>query len=143
LLKSGHSKNSFEKLAGSVIALGINCDSSWNCAGSLDVLSDVYNAVNALNSGNSCKEGEHIACAGNLCAFYQVTYPFVKQETTIDLAQNGASGTAGQAAGFIEVLLSHGCGKRGSDPTQLGNNIADGEPTVDRVMILEMALAKG
>lgn len=54
---------------------------------------------------------------GNFCAFYQ----------------NGASGTAQDAYDQLQGLLDHGCTVCGSIPTNDGNNVDDGELTVNYV----------
>ncbi|KAL3963620.1 hypothetical protein ACCO45_000624 [Purpureocillium lilacinum] len=100
-------------LAASANALGINCRGSGLCpsdgaAGNLINLKAIVDGIQPR--GRSYSTGQQIACTGSLCAFYQ----------------NGATGTAEQASGFMQALLDHGCKKCGSCPTQPGNDVKNG-----------------
>jgi len=82
-------------LAASANALGINCRGSGLCpsdgaAGNLINLKAIVDGIQPR--GRSYSTGQQIACTGSLCAFYQ----------------NGATGTAEQASGFMQALLDHG-----------------------------------
>ncbi|KAF7556326.1 hypothetical protein G7Z17_g1543 [Cylindrodendrum hubeiense] len=109
-------------------ALGINCRGSSTCnigglahspSGNLEKVRD---AVAAGPDGN-WSNGQQIACvphvAGRLCAFYQ----------------NIGSRTfnKGQSVTYLDQLRAHGCGVCGSIPTDSGNNVGNGELTVNYV----------
>ncbi|MCJ1350775.1 MAG: hypothetical protein MMC33_000756 [Icmadophila ericetorum] len=79
-------------------------------------LQQLQSKVGSLNGGNVYSSGQHIACVNNICAFYP----------------NVASGTAGNAATYLQNLLNHGCKKCGSDPID-GNNVNNGELTANWV----------
>lgn len=68
----------------------------------------------------ACSQGQFF----HMCAFFQ----------------NGASGTADRAAELIQGLLDHGCSACGSNPTQDGNNVDDGELTVN---VVDQSCCKG
>lgn len=59
-------------LMGAASALGINCRGSGNCAGARSNIQGVLSAVESANQGRTYYDGQHIGCAGHLCAFYQV-----------------------------------------------------------------------
>lgn len=61
----------------------------------------------------ACTQGN----SGSICAFYQ----------------SGASGSARDAFGHIQQIIDHGCSLCGSVPTQEGNNVDDGQLTVNFV----------
>lgn len=61
----------------------------------------------------ACAQGQY----SSICAFYQ----------------NGASGTANDAAGQLQGLIDHKCSQCGSIPTQPGNDVSKGELTVNIV----------
>ncbi|RFU79331.1 killer toxin, kp4 [Trichoderma arundinaceum] len=107
---------------------GINCNGSSNCGvGGLantpaGTLQNVRDAVAAGDDGE-WTDGQHIACvplfSGNLCAFYQnVGGRYFDKDTTVSL---------------LDDLLSHGCRVCGSIPTDAGNNVNNGELTVNYV----------
>ncbi|KAH7246685.1 killer toxin Kp4/SMK [Fusarium tricinctum] len=95
-------------------SLGINCRGSSTC--------DVRDAVAAGEEGNWAN-GEHVACVpfvfGSLCAFYQ--------------GIGGRTFTKEQTVTFLDQLRDHGCNKCGSIPTDPGNNVANGQLTVNYV----------
>ncbi|KAF9779696.1 hypothetical protein IL306_001292 [Fusarium sp. DS 682] len=109
-------------------SLGINCRGSSTCGvggiGHLPNanLKDVRDAVAAGDEGNFAN-GEHVACVpfatGSLCAFYQNigSRTFTKEQTV----------------SFLDSLRDHGCTKCGSIPTDAGNNVDNGELTVNFV----------
>ncbi|KHO00715.1 Killer toxin, Kp4/SMK-like, core [Metarhizium album ARSEF 1941] len=109
-------------------ALGINCRGSSTCgvggighspAGTLE---QVRNAV-AGGPNGSWGNGQQIACVphvtGRLCAFYQNigNRMFSKQ----------------QSVAYLDQLMAHGCRVCGSIPTDPGNNVGNGELTVNFV----------
>lgn len=107
-------------LSSSVSALGINCRGSGFCpsdgaAGNLINLKAIVDGIQ--DRGRHYDTGKQIACTGSLCAFYQ----------------KGASGNAGDVSRQLQQLLDHGCKKCGSVPTQPGNNVDNGELTVNIV----------
>lgn len=104
-------------LATSTSALGINCRGSSNCSGS-HVLSEINTKVQALPDSNTYANGVHIACVGNICAFLQ----------NVSGTKTGA-----QVKQYVQNLLNHGCNTCGSDPTEDGNNVDNGELTVNYV----------
>ena len=59
-----------------VQALGINCDGSSNCAGNIGGLSEILSSLQNISPGNYYSSGQHIACARNICCFYQVSKHF-------------------------------------------------------------------
>jgi hypothetical protein len=61
----------------------------------------------------ACTSGD----AGSICAFFQ----------------SGASGTANDAFHYMQEIIDHGCKLCGSVPTQPGNNVANGQLTVNAV----------
>lgn len=109
-------------------ALGINCRGSSTCsvggighspAGTLD---QVRNAVAAGPEGE-WSNGQQIACVphvtGRLCAFYQ---------NIGDRKFN-----KGQTVSYLDNLKNHGCRVCGSIPTDDGNNVSNGQLTVNFV----------
>ncbi|EFX06369.1 killer toxin, kp4 [Grosmannia clavigera kw1407] len=107
-------------------ALGINCRGSSLCSGEAGgklskILSEVRGVINQGHGNHRYNTGVQIACAsanlGSFCAFYQ----------------KGASGTANQAAAQLQKLIDHGCSGCGSIPTSSGNNVNNGELTVNYV----------
>jgi len=107
--------------AGNTSALGINCRGSSNCGfQSSHTLSEINTQVQAIPDGNIFSNGVHIACVGGICAFLQ------------NVASPGTK-TAAQIKGFVTDLLNHGCTVCGSDPTEPGNNVDNGELTVNFV----------
>ncbi|KAJ5570443.1 uncharacterized protein N7459_009873 [Penicillium hispanicum] len=126
-------------IASTSSALGINCRGSSNC-GSVVTPCDGDQGMSALQfmqgmikgridqgHGNDFySEGKQIACTlrkphavlgGGCCLFYQ----------------NGASGTLNDVLVRIDNLVDHGCETCGSDPTQPGNDVGNGELTVNYV----------
>ncbi|KAI6762435.1 hypothetical protein HG530_008415 [Fusarium avenaceum] len=109
-------------------SLGINCRGSSTCGvggiGHLPNadLKDVRDAVAAGEEGNWAN-GEHVACVpfvfGSLCAFYQ--------------GIGGRTFTKEQTVTFLDQLQDHGCNKCGSIPTDPGNNVDNGQLTVNYV----------
>ncbi|PTB53232.1 hypothetical protein M431DRAFT_88951 [Trichoderma harzianum CBS 226.95] len=109
-------------------SLGINCRGSSSCgvggiAGSPHgTLEDVRNAV-ASGPDGSWGNGQQVACVGlatgRLCAFYQ----------NIGNRQFSKS----QTVTFLDQLMDHGCRVCGSIPTDSGNNVDNGELTVNFV----------
>ncbi|KAL2628949.1 hypothetical protein R1flu_013635 [Riccia fluitans] len=107
--------------AGNTSALGINCRGSSNCAfQSSHTLSEINTKVQAIPDGNIFSNGVHITCVGNICAFLQ------------NVASPGTK-TAAQIKGYVTNLLNHGCNVCGSDPTEPGNNVNNGQLTVNYV----------
>ncbi|KAI0204136.1 killer toxin, Kp4/SMK-like protein, core [Astrocystis sublimbata] len=100
-------------------ALGINCRGSGGCSSCpAHTLSEINTKVQGISNGNVFGNGQHIACSGHCCAFLQ----------NISGTKNG-----GQIKGYVQQLLSHGCGKCGSVPTEPGNNVNTGQLTVNYV----------
>jgi hypothetical protein len=109
-------------------SLGINCRGSSTCGvGGIGHLpnaemKDVRDAVAAGEEGNWAN-GEHVACVliffGSLCAFYQ--------------GIGSRTLTKEQTVTFLDELLEHGCNKCGSIPANPGNNVANGQLTVNNV----------
>lgn len=108
--------------------LGINCRGSSTCgvggighspAGTLQQVRDKV----AAGLKGVWSNGQHVACVphatGRLCAFYQ----------------NIGSRTfnRGQSLTYLGYLLDHGCRVCGSVPTDDGNNVNNGELTVNYV----------
>ncbi|KAJ4250136.1 hypothetical protein NW762_011947 [Fusarium torreyae] len=124
------SPSGFEKRSSKTLAKreGINCHGSSTCGvggiGHSDDgdLKDVRDAVASGDEGNFAN-GEHVACipfvTGHLCAFYQNI--------------GGRTFTKEQTVTFLDQLREHGCFKCGSIPTDPGNNVANGELTVNFV----------
>jgi len=85
-------------------------------------MKDVRDAVAAGEEGNWAN-GEHVACLplgfGQLCAYYQGigSRTFSKEQTVT----------------CLDELLEHKCDKCGSIPTDPGNNVANGQLTVNYV----------
>ncbi|KAK7739707.1 hypothetical protein SLS53_005676 [Cytospora paraplurivora] len=104
-------------LVTSTSALGINCRGSGLCSGS-HVLSELNTKVQALPDSNTYANGVHIACVGHICAFLQ----------NISGTKTGA-----EVKQYVQNLLNHGCTTCGSDPTEPGNNVNDGELIVNYV----------
>ncbi|KAK8927694.1 KP4 killer toxin [Metarhizium anisopliae] len=109
----------------SAAALGINCRGSGGCTFNNAKLSDVLTQVKQIqaqgNGNHHYNTAVQLACAqgqySSICAFYQ----------------NGASGTANDAAGQLQGLIDHKCSQCGSIPTQPGNDVSKGELTVNIV----------
>ncbi|EFX06550.1 killer toxin, kp4 [Grosmannia clavigera kw1407] len=106
-------------LISSTAALGINCRGSGFCSlgasGNLINLKALVDEISPRNRHYST--GEQIACSGDICAFFQ----------------KGASGSAEEASALLQKLRNHGCKKCGSVPTGSGNNVDNGELTVNYV----------
>ncbi|EPE04134.1 killer kp4 [Ophiostoma piceae UAMH 11346] len=104
-------------LTGQTFALGINCRGSGLCGRAGGDLVGVKAIVDGIQPRDrNYGSGQHIACAGNLCAFFQ----------------NSASGTADRVSGLLQQLYDHSCEVCGSVPTN-GNNVNAGELTVNYV----------
>ncbi|KAJ3545522.1 hypothetical protein NM208_g1370 [Fusarium decemcellulare] len=107
---------------------GINCRGSSTCGvGGIGHfpnadLKDVRDAVASGEEGNF-GNNEHIACvpfvAGALCAFYQNI--------------GDRTFTKDQTVAFLDQLRAHKCNKCGSIPVDNGNNVDNGELTVNYV----------
>ncbi|KAF5001055.1 hypothetical protein FDECE_11070 [Fusarium decemcellulare] len=107
---------------------GINCNGSSTCkVGGIGHspnadLKDVRDAVASGDEGNF-GNNEHIACvpfvAGALCAFYQNI--------------GDRTFTKDQSVAFLDQLRAHQCNKCGSIPVDEGNNVDNGELTVNYV----------
>ncbi|KAG5748836.1 hypothetical protein H9Q70_008515 [Fusarium xylarioides] len=108
--------------------LGINCRGSSSCGvggightpnGDLKDVRDAVAAGEESNFGN----GEHIACIpfafGNLCAFYQ--------------GIGSRTFTKEQSVTFLDQLRQHRCSKCGSIPVDPGNDVKNGQLTVNYV----------
>ncbi|OAQ68047.1 killer toxin, Kp4 [Pochonia chlamydosporia 170] len=108
--------------------LGINCRGSSTCgvggighspAGTLEKVRDAV----AAGPDGSWTNGQHIACVahvtGQLCAFYQNI--------------GGRSFNKQQSVTFLDQLRDHGCKNCGSIPTDPGNNVGNGQLTVNFV----------
>ncbi|SPJ72614.1 related to KP4 killer toxin [Fusarium torulosum] len=99
-------------------ALGINCRGSGFCPGGAGNLINLKAIVDNIQPRDRHYEtGQQVACTGDTCAFYQ----------------SGATGTADDVSWALQALLDHGCKKCGSVPTQDGNNVDDGQLTVNFV----------
>ena len=109
-------------------SLGINCRGSSTCgvggifhtpAGTLE---DVFKAVAAGPDGQ-WSNGQHVGCVphatGRLCAFYQNI--------------GGRLFNKDQSLNYLNQLSEHGCRVCGSVPTDPGNNVANGQLTVNFV----------
>lgn len=142
------------------LTLGINCRGSGVCPlagfendGDVSVLQGLrdamYSVPNSTVSGSTIyADGDHVICVsssikisisvgvsakgvsgkiglngklgiGGVCAFAQDT--------------NGAGITLDRARQLMDGLLDHGCSVCGSNPTQPGNNVKNGELTVNYV----------
>ncbi|KAM0266214.1 hypothetical protein ACHAPA_007216 [Fusarium lateritium] len=112
-------------LVSAASALGINCRGSGWCdinSASLNNLLTKAKQLQARGLGDHYwGEGVQIACSGgqwgSICAFFQ----------------SGASGNTDRAVQLIQGILDHGCTQCGSIPTQDGNNVANGQLTVNYV----------
>ncbi|KAF5970439.1 TOX4 [Fusarium coicis] len=97
--------------AGLSDALGINCRGSGLCSGNKGALGQLIAQVRA------------IACIpfafGNLCAFYQ--------------GIGSRTFTKEQSVTFLDQLRQHGCSKCGSIPVDPGNDVKNGQLTVNYV----------
>lgn len=109
-------------------ALGINCRGSSTCSvGGVGhtpagTLQQVRDAVAAGPEG-VWSNGQHLACVphvtGRLCAFYQNI--------------GGRTFNKGQSVTYLDQLKDHGCRVCGSIPTDPGNNVGNGQLTVNYV----------
>lgn len=96
-------------LATGTYSLGINCQGNSNCGGTLCSLTDILASVKALPQNNLYNPGDHIACCGDsalasgICAFVQGDF-------------HDGQISASTAAGLLQDLVNHGCGKCGSVP---------------------------
>ena len=109
-------------------ALGINCRGSSTCTvggiGHLPAgtLQEVRDAVAAGPEG-VWSNGQHLACVphvtGRLCAFYQNI--------------GGRTFNKEQSVTYLDQLQDHGCRVCGSIPTDPGNNVGNGQLTVNFV----------
>ncbi|GKU16525.1 unnamed protein product [Fusarium langsethiae] len=109
-------------------ALGINCRGSGLCVGNKGALSQLIAQVRAIDPSKTFSNGEHISCVdinniGNhpaICAFYQNI-----GDRTFSLSQTQT---------FLQQIVDHGCKLCGSVPTDPGNNVANGQLTVNAVI---------
>ena len=90
---------------------GINCKGSTMCHGAGsngESIQNIFNSVNGQGDSILYTNGQHLACDAEgtgLCAYYQ---------------KRPGGGTAGEAKGFLQRLIDHGCDVCGSVPTQPG-----------------------
>ncbi|KAL6918639.1 hypothetical protein FSST1_010134 [Fusarium sambucinum] len=109
-------------------ALGINCRGSGLCVGNKGAFSQLVAQVTAIDPSKTFRDGEHITCVdinqiGNhpaICAFYQNI-----GDRTFCVSQTQT---------FLQWILERGCKTCGSVPTDDGNNVANGQPTVNVVI---------
>ncbi|KAG5759440.1 hypothetical protein H9Q69_006708 [Fusarium xylarioides] len=114
--------------AGLSDALGINCRGSGLCSGNKGALGQLIAQVRAIDPNRTFRNGEHVSCVdinniGNhpaICAFYQNI-----GDRTFSLAQTQT---------FLQQIVDHGCKLCGSVPTDPGNNVANGQLTVNAVL---------
>ncbi|KAF4445487.1 Killer toxin, Kp4/SMK-like, core [Fusarium austroafricanum] len=112
-------------LLSSASALGINCRGSGACNFNDASLDTVLTQAKQLQAngqgGHNWAEHVQIACSkgqwGSVCAFFQ----------------SGASGTTDRVVELLQGLKDHKCTQCGSIPTQDGNNVDDGQLTVNYV----------
>ncbi|KAH7263802.1 killer toxin Kp4/SMK [Fusarium tricinctum] len=121
-----HFSSSVLLFTSAVAGLGINCRGSGFCdltfGSSIQDIQDQVGIIVADGQGDRHFDtGAQIACTqgnqGSICAFYQ----------------SGASGSAKDAFGHIQQIIDHKCSLCGSVPTQEGNNVDDGQLTVNFV----------
>ncbi|KAM0189140.1 hypothetical protein ACHAPI_010158 [Fusarium lateritium] len=121
-----HFSSSVLLFASAVAGLGINCRGSGFCDLTFDAsIQDVQDQIGILvadgQGDRHFDTGAQIACThgsqGSICAFYQ----------------SGASGSARDAFGHIQQIIDHKCSLCGSVPTQPGNNVDNGQLTVNFV----------
>ncbi|KAK2596163.1 hypothetical protein QQS21_006440 [Conoideocrella luteorostrata] len=141
----------------SAAALGINCRGSGGCTFNDAKLSDVLTQVKqiqAQGNGNhrystggkinvlpisrtinstSSTQIIHVADMPSPSAIVQLACAQGKYASICAFYQNGASGTANEAAGQLQGLVDHKCSQCGSIPTQPGNDVSKGELTVNIV----------
>ncbi|KAG5659119.1 hypothetical protein KAF25_000321 [Fusarium avenaceum] len=106
-------------------ALGINCRGSGWCNINSASLNNVLTKAKQLQArgqgDHHWGEGVQIACSGgqwgSICAFFQ----------------SGASGNTDRAVELVQGILDHGCTQCGSIPTEEGNNVDNGQLTVNYV----------
>ncbi|RGP81842.1 killer kp4 [Fusarium longipes] len=109
-------------------ALGINCRGSGLCVGNKGAFSQLVAQVRAIDPNKTFRNGEHITCVdinniGNhpaICAFYQ------------NIGDRVFS--VSQTQTYLQQILDHGCKLCGSVPTDAGNNVANGQLTVNVVI---------
>ncbi|CEF75998.1 hypothetical protein FGSG_10551 [Fusarium graminearum PH-1] len=109
-------------------ALGINCRGSGLCSGNKGALSQLIAQVRAIDPSKRFGNGEHVTCVdidniGNhpaICAFYQGI-----GDRTFSLSETQT---------FLQQIVDHGCKLCGSVPTDPGNNVANGQLTVNVVI---------
>jgi hypothetical protein len=115
-------------LAASMItALGINCRGSGLCPGNKGILAQAQGQLRGMDQSQTFTEGQHITCVESsvsigdpsLCIFYQRT--------------SGRKFTVAQTLQHVQNLLDHHCAACGSDPTDPGNNVANGMLTANMV----------
>ncbi|KAI9681233.1 MAG: hypothetical protein M1817_002515 [Caeruleum heppii] len=123
--------------ASSAAGLGINCRGSGMCPsfrcsafnrwdkGCIETIAEAlqspqFNATRTWNNGEQifCLQDARAPRVGHLCAFLQ----------------NQPEGATGrEVVEAIKHLRSHGCGKCGSVPMQEGNDVKDGQLTLNYV----------
>lgn len=113
-------------------ALGINCRGSGLCLTSSYTLLDLKSVIEngALDPNAVFPNGQQVACCSDeesvfssgLCVFPQNI-------------GGGGTVTGAQVIQAINDLLAHKCTICGSDPTEPGNNVADGQITVNYVSV--------
>ncbi|KAF4447821.1 killer toxin, Kp4 [Fusarium austroafricanum] len=109
-------------------ALGINCRGSGLCVGNKGALGQLIAQVRAIDPNKTFRNGEHVSCVdinniGNhpaICAFYQNI--------------GDRSFSLSQTQTFLQQIVDHGCKLCGSVPTDPGNNVANGQLTVNVVI---------
>lgn len=108
-------------------ALGINCRGSGLCPFNNGLLGTAQAQLKGMDQAAEFTDGQHITCLQSsvtigdpsLCIFYQNT--------------SGRKFTVAQAVASVQGLLDHGCKVCGSNPTDEGNNVANGQLTANMV----------
>ncbi|KAF4471800.1 TOX4 [Fusarium albosuccineum] len=108
-------------------ALGINCRGSGLCTGNKGALSQLVAQFRAIDPSTTFRNGEHVTCVGinqlgahpAICLFYQNI-----GDRTFTLAQTQA---------YLQQILDHNCKLCGSVPTDPGNDVKNGQLTVNVV----------
>ena len=105
--------------------LGINCRGSSSCAGSSGTLAGLTAEICNHNPQSDTKgPGDHFAQSA--CGEYEGGKAVFVQSTSQTLS-------FGQVCGLLRQLEAHGCKGCGSIPINPGNNVDDGQVTVNYV----------
>lgn len=112
------------------LGLGINCRGSGECSSYYNDIQDVITSICNQSSSQLFGPGTHI---GTDCAWRQNdgNWNYAGLAAFTQSTSNAISG--GTACELAKELMSHGCAACGSIPLNPGNNVVDGQLTINYV----------